>query len=254
MNELNLVAQDRAQPVVAYLGAHGGAGTTRSAVRLAQRVHAARTRVLVDLDLWTGDLGERAGLAARPITTIADVSVLAPDSITADHVAAITWPTSTLRNLVVPSPRDPELAEIVSASHVAAVIDVVRQQHAVIIDLGSRFDERSLAACMRADQIIVCAARASMILTPGVGAVVDVLLRAGVSPGKIVGRITRPRLQDLIRARQEIDVMGGDQSTTLRRAWSDGQIARGVGMCEPVLRSIAERADVSQQVGRHVPA
>lgn len=162
---------------VVVMGSSGGVGTTRAAVTLARAARRhSRGACIFDLDLWTGDAARRSGCAGTT-TSIADLAAMPIDEITDEHVAMLLWKTSIHGVFVLPSPQHPELAEIISASHVAHVTSRLGQMHGmVIVDAGSRCDERSIAAAQQSDAIVILAPRRSD-RDAGIGVLADVFHR-----------------------------------------------------------------------------
>ena len=163
-----------------FIGMCGGVGTTDTALDHARRSRAT----IVDMDLVHGAVAHRCGVAAS--RTIADLASLADSDLTADQVAALVYDTPDLR--IIASPGSPELAEIVPASLVGHLLELLVMRGTVVVDGGSRIDTCVLAA-MRAAGEVVLIARADAFCARQVRATVQLLERAGVSGCPILVRV-----------------------------------------------------------------
>ena len=166
--------------VVAVYGPRGGAGTTFLATHLAS-AFARRDRecVLVDLDLFFGDVTSALGVPAEgdQPRTLADALPLV-EELTADHLREILWPhPGGFRALLAPG--DPEAAVGVGAMDVRAVLGVLTSTVDVaVLHLPRAIDERSRAGLLAARRMLMvlsldvlsfrAAKRALASLPPGI--------------------------------------------------------------------------------------
>jgi MinD-like ATPase involved in chromosome partitioning or flagellar assembly len=140
--------------VVTVFSPKGGSGKTVLATNLA--VASAQSGVqtlLVDLDLQFGD--SALTLAVNPRATIADLAASAGD-VDADTLSAFVTTDSRTGLAVLPAPRRPEEADVVSQDKLAAVLKTARSAYdAVVIDTGPLFDGAMLAALDQTDQLLL---------------------------------------------------------------------------------------------------
>jgi hypothetical protein len=171
----------RAQ-VVALIGLAGGVGTSHRALSFA-----GRAGIAIDLDLATGGLSRQ--LAEAPVSTLADLTVpQASGILDPRHLGAVTYAHGA--GYIVAAPVEPELSELITEQViVAAIAASALAVERVALDLGARFDQRTLAACARADRIeLVVGRKSDVAIDRRISAVVDVLSRAQVfAPIRIVG-------------------------------------------------------------------
>ena len=145
----------RRHRVVTVFSPKGGVGTTTTAVNIA--VAEARRKpdrvVLVDLALQFGTAATHLNLEARQ--SIADV---------VREEAALREPellrTFAARHDVglhlLAAPPSPELAELVEAGHVEAMLSTaLGTWDEVVVDAGSRLDDRTLVALDQADVVVI---------------------------------------------------------------------------------------------------
>jgi MinD-like ATPase involved in chromosome partitioning or flagellar assembly len=185
------VFPDIGHPIIVVCGVAGGVGVTSLAAWLTRTYARRGSAVGVDLDLWTGDLAERMGLRDQPTTTIADIAAVPAHALHASHVRTVVWGNPDQGGEVVPSPAHPELAEIIPASHVACLLAELRVQSTVIVDAGSRCDERTLAACTMASAIVMCSRSRADLERRAARSFRDTLERAGIDTQRIYGSRSR---------------------------------------------------------------
>lgn len=202
------------KPVIVVCGMHGGARTTATASRIIRALADRHAAIGIDLDLWSGNLAAVLGHRELPSATIADMAAIDADEVGASAVEAISYPVRHARVRVVPSACDPVLAEVVTHQHVARLIGAARLHSSVVVDAGSRFDERTLAACQHATAIVICALRSRI----GVGLVrsrvVELLLSAGIeAPVCTIDALVVRQLRGIVRRAHEQEAIS---SVTMR--------------------------------------
>jgi MinD-like ATPase involved in chromosome partitioning or flagellar assembly len=140
--------------VVTVFSPKGGSGKTMVATNLAvAAARSGRRTLLVDLDLQFGD--SALTLAVTPRATIADLAA-SGGTIDVDKLTAFvsTDPRSGLA--VLPAPRQPEEADVVSQAVLAAVLDAARTSYqAIVIDTGPLFDSAMLTALDQTDRLLL---------------------------------------------------------------------------------------------------
>ena len=140
--------------VVTVFSPKGGSGKTMLATNLAvAAARSGRRTLLVDLDLQFGD--SALTLAVTPRATIADLAA-SGGTIDVDKLTAFvsTDPRSGLA--VLPAPRQPEEADVVSQAVLAAVLDAARISYqAIVIDTGPLFDSAMLTALDQTDRLLL---------------------------------------------------------------------------------------------------
>jgi len=142
--------------MVAVYSPKGGVGTTTIAVNVAVAHAASRPgRVLiVDLDLQFGQVATHLNVIPRQ--TVADLardeqSQREPELL---RTYATRHEASGLD--VLAAPGSPELADLVSATHVERILETALLAYeAVVVDAGSTLDERSLAALEGAEVVLL---------------------------------------------------------------------------------------------------
>lgn len=143
--------------VIAVVSASGGSGKTFLATNLAYHLVSSQKRTcLIDLDLQFGELS--TALRLKPRHTIHDL--LATEEPEADFgnrlEEYLELHESGIR--VLAAPDDPEQADAIEASHVAAVIEAARPKFDyVVIDTPTALSEGVLVALEQADQIFCLA-------------------------------------------------------------------------------------------------
>lgn len=163
--------------VTVVLGLVGGVGTTRLAVATARRSRDAMGSCIVDLDLEHGNVAHE--LDVRATRTLADLALLSDAPVAGEQVQAVTYQArGGLR--VVPAPACAELAEVVPAAAVSALIRLHADTGPVVVDGGSRFGVCTLAACRLADDVVLVA-RDDSFCRMRARKTVDLLARAGIT-------------------------------------------------------------------------
>jgi Flp pilus assembly CpaE family ATPase len=140
--------------VVTVFSPKGGSGKTVVATNLA--VASARSglrTVLVDLDLQFGDSALTMGVAPR--ATIADLASAAGELDAAKLRAFVSTDPRTGLD-ILPAPKRPEEADVVTQKDLAAVLVAARSAYeAVVVDTGPLFDGGMLAALDHTDQLLL---------------------------------------------------------------------------------------------------
>ena len=140
--------------VVTVFSPKGGSGKTVVATNLA--VASARCglrTVLVDLDLQFGDSALTMGVAPR--ATIADLASAAGELDAAKLRAFVSTDPRTGLD-ILPAPKRPEEADVVTQKDLAAVLVAARSAYeAVVVDTGPLFDGGMLAALDHTDQLLL---------------------------------------------------------------------------------------------------
>lgn len=147
--------QQREGKIVAVFSPKGGIGCTTIAVNLAVALaDKGSSTVLVDGSLQFGDVAVMLNLKSS--TTIIDL-VERTDELDYDLVSSVvTSHNSGLK--VLPAPSRPEMAELVTETHIKKLLQALRQMYDfVIIDTASSLDDVSLAMLDVADRIVLVA-------------------------------------------------------------------------------------------------
>jgi pilus assembly protein CpaE len=134
-------------------GAKGGIGTSVVAINLAVALSRQDRKVaLVDASLHFGDVGVLLNLQAT--RSIADVSKVISD-LDAELVETMLTPHSSgVKALLAPG--RPELAELVSAEHLKAILTEMRSMFDyVIVDTARTLKDEVLAVLDNADRIVL---------------------------------------------------------------------------------------------------
>jgi CRP-like cAMP-binding protein len=142
--------------VTVVFSPRGGAGQTVLATNLAVALaELTPDRVaILDLDLLFGHVAMLLDLVPR--TALAGITPAAIRSLDRDSVGFYLTKHAESSLRVMTGTLRPEESELVSADHVRAVIDLLRQQFVhVVVDAGSRFSEPTLAALELADEVFV---------------------------------------------------------------------------------------------------
>ena len=140
--------------VTCVFSGKGGVGKTLISINLAAAMskRGQGTSALLDLDLMFGDVAVMLGI--DPAGTISDIAAAYPQ-VDGPFIGRL-MPETASGFRVLCSPTSPELAELVTAEHVRATIEILRGafDH-VIVDCGSRMDDVTLEALERSDKILM---------------------------------------------------------------------------------------------------
>jgi pilus assembly protein CpaE len=141
--------------VFAIYGPKGGLGNTTLAVNLSHalaRNNPDARVALADLVVSNGDV--RVLLNLKPLYDVGSV-VQKLDRLDADLLNSLLTPSGE-GVWVLPSTEDPELADVIDAGAVAAIVDQLRANFIfTVIDCEHHMSERTLAALDAADRIIL---------------------------------------------------------------------------------------------------
>jgi pilus assembly protein CpaE len=148
------VTMTRQRRTVAVHSPRGGVGTTTIATNVA--MVAARQKpdrvVLVDLHLQFGQVATHLNLEVKQ--SLADVA--RDDAAMREPELLRTYASRHDSGLhVLAAPTSPELAELITASHVDRILTTLLESYdSVVIDAGSWLDERTMTAFEHAETVI----------------------------------------------------------------------------------------------------
>ncbi|MGZ6338822.1 MAG: AAA family ATPase [Candidatus Limnocylindrales bacterium] len=147
-------ASDRDRKTIAVFSPKGGVGTTTIAVNVASALAArggGRT-VIIDLDLQFGQVATHLNLAARQ--TLAELA--RDEQALREPELLHSYATRHDSGLeVFAAPASPELAELVTADHIAHLLPTAAAMYEhVVVDAGHTLDERTLNVFERADTVV----------------------------------------------------------------------------------------------------
>jgi pilus assembly protein CpaE len=177
----------RATLIVVFSG-KGGTGTSMVATNLAVALAggADARAALIDTDLQFGDASAMLHVEGH-LPSIADLAAAGEDIEPALLEEVLATGPADLR--VLRSALSPELAALVTASHLRAMIRAISKAHEfVVVDTPSHLDERTLEAFELADRVLlvssynmtaVRATKAAIILLEALGVAgerIDVIL------------------------------------------------------------------------------
>lgn len=230
---------------IAILGAKGGVGTTTIAANLAAELatNPDRSIVLVDLNLFLGDVGLHVGVESGPTVMSALNSETTDPSELAQHAMGFS-----VLGL------DPDLsdADEVPAEAVVHLLDGLRSAFdIVVIDAGTDLNEVSLTACRYADErlLVTTEQRSSLI---GAKRRLIVLGKLGI-PGTLAwGVINRAHSDSGVNPTAVQQAIGLTVIARIRNAWADNQAAL---TAQKLLREHCPSAKVTHdytQITRHM--
>jgi pilus assembly protein CpaE len=139
--------------IIAMFGAKGGIGTSLLAVNLAVALTRGGHRVaLVDASLHFGDIAVMLNMQAA--RSIADVSKVIAD-LDAELIETMLTPhTSGIKALLAPG--RPEMADLVSAEHIKAILNEMRLMFDfIVVDTPRTLKDETLIVLDVADRIVL---------------------------------------------------------------------------------------------------
>jgi pilus assembly protein CpaE len=158
-------APARLAKTIALYSPRGGAGCTTLAINLATAMRIIDRGLevaVVDCDLQFGSV--EVAMNLRADRSIKDLSDNIGD-LDAEFVASVLQEDSRSGLKVLLAPSQPEMAELITADHVRAILEQMKASFDyIIVDMGSRLQEVELAVLDLADRII-------LVLVPDVVAV-----------------------------------------------------------------------------------
>ncbi len=201
--------------MVAVYSPKGGVGTTTIAVNVAVAHAASRPgRVLiVDLDLQFGQVATH--LNVTPRQTVADLardeqSQREPELL---RTYATRHEASGLD--VLAAPGSPELADLVSATHVERILETALLAYeAVVVDAGSTLDERSLAA-LEGAEVVLLPVYPEISALKAVHLFLDFVNEAGSIASKTTFVLNSMFAKELLKMRDVESGLGAKVSLTL---------------------------------------
>jgi len=139
--------------IVAVFGTKGGIGTSVLAVNLAVALQRPERKVaLVDASLYFGDVGVLLNLQAA--RSIADISKIISD-LDAELIETMVTPHSSGVKALL-APQKPEMAELVSADHLKAILAEMRSVFDfIIVDTARSLKDEILTVLDAADRIVL---------------------------------------------------------------------------------------------------
>ena len=232
---------------IAILGAKGGVGTTTVASNLAAELAHGQNRsvLLLDLNLFLGDVGLHVGLEREPT-----VMTWMNASETGDARASI--PRHTLGFWVLGLAPDLSDADAIEAQDVLSLLNRLRAAFdVVVIDCGTDLNEVSLTACAYADDrlLVTTEQRPSLI---GAKRRLDVLKSLQMEGKVAVGIINRAHPESGVSPAAVEQAIGLPIVARIRNAWADNQAALAK---QALLREHCPSSDVTHdytQILRHV--
>ena len=231
---------------IAILGAKGGVGTTTIAANLAAEFAARpdQSVVLVDLNLFLGDVGLHTGIESGPTVLTVIASDSAPDaSALARHPLGFS---------VLGLASDLSDADEVPAEAVVWLLDSLRAQFdCVVVDAGTDLNEVSLTACRYADDrlLVTTEQRSSLI---GAKRRLHVLSQLEIPGTVALGVINRAHADSGVNPAAVHQAIGLTVIARIRNAWADNQAAL---TAKKLLREHCPTANVTHdytQITRHV--
>ena len=232
---------------IAILGAKGGVGTTTVASNLAAELANEQTRsvLLLDLNLFLGDVGLHVGLEREP-------TVMTWMSTSESGDTKTTIPQHHLGFSVLGLAPDLSDADAVEAQDVLLLLNQLRAQFdVVVIDCGTDLNEVSLTACAYADDrlLVTTEQRPSLI---GAKRRLDVLASLQMEGKPEVGIINRAHPDSGVSPAAVEQAIGLPIIARIRNAWADNQAALAK---QALLREHCPGADVTHdytQIVRHM--
>jgi len=205
---------------IAILGAKGGVGTTTIASNLAAELHSSQSGrvLLVDLNLFLGDVGLHVGVEREPTAMqwMHDrESAPAPDAL-ARHPMGFS---------VLGLAPDLSDADDVVAEDVLHLLSRCRAHFDVtVIDCGTDMNETSLTACKYSDHRILVTTEQRPSLM-GAKRRLDILKKLDITGQTALGVINRAHNESGVSASAVEQAIGLRVIARIRNAWQDNQAA-----------------------------
>ncbi len=197
----------RPRRVVAVYSPKGGVGTTTIATNVALSMalrHPDRV-CIVDLDLQFGQV--MTHLDVTPRQTLSDV--VRDEPALREPELLRTYATRHDTGLhVLAAPGSPELAELVTAAHVDALLETILGTYdSVVVDAGSALDERTMTVFEHADTLIL-PVYPEITALKALHTLLDYLNEAGSVPAKAVFVLNNMGAREILRLRDVESSLG----------------------------------------------
>ncbi len=232
---------------IAILGAKGGVGTTTIASNLAAELHNSNNRsvLLVDLNLFLGDVGLHVGLEREPTAMqwMHDRESTIPAQEIAQHPLGFS---------VLGLSPDLSDADDVVAEDVLHLLGRARNHFDVtVIDCGTDLNETSLTACRYSDHRILVTTEQRPSLM-GAKRRLEILKKLDIPGQTALGLINRAHNESGVSAAAVEQAIGLPVIARIRNAWQDNQAALAQ---KKLLREHCPNAGVTHdytQISRHM--
>jgi pilus assembly protein CpaE len=205
---------------IAILGSKGGVGTTTIAANLAAALAADQDRsvLVIDLNLFLGDVGVHLGLEEEPT-----VMQFLQNPEKMDNHASIPKHRTGFSVLGLSS--DLQDADDVTAEQVVALMNRMRGAfNTVVIDCGTDLNEVSLTACRYADtRVMVTTEQRPALL--GARRRLGVLQKLDIPGQTALGVINRAHPDSGVSPSQVEKAVGMPIIARIRNAWQENQAA-----------------------------
>ena len=247
--------------IVAVFSPKGGVGTTTIAtnIAVAQAQRKPDKVVLIDLNLGFGSVATHLNLEAR--LSLADL--IQDEGALREPELLRTYVLRHESGLhVLAAPPTPELSATVEPDHVEQLLEtIVRQYDAVVIDTGSKIDDRSMIVLDRADAVMI-PVHPEMAALKAVRALIDYLTENGSDASRTSFVLNNMFARELLRLRDVETALGTHVSVELPydpflylKAVNEGiPIVRGAPRSIPADRLVRLAASAFNEDGQEAPA